>query len=535
MKIAQSVAEVLGEHVVLEVEGIDRMYLNVYVPQLQCEHGVVEFFREHRKQPWASSALMTPITRRFVASLEGYIQEHGIEVVQFRKGQRKDDVMAERLARFTAEEGIVFVGKAQEKVSVFRTEKRRNPRTGQTYPWIVKSTAIVNQFYIYAVDRDFGPFFLKFCSYFPYTGKLCINGHEYAKRQLARKGIRFEALDNGVLSCAAPKRLQEICDGLSAEKIDTLLRKWLRRLPHPFTAADREAGYRYAVSILQAEFSLTQVLDRPVHGRMFFEEVIRENLDLGRPDEVQLLFDRKIIRTTPGRFRTRVVTEGVTPSINVYYKNTRVKQYHKEGRALRTETTINNTWDFRVGKRLHNLPKLREIGFQANRRLLQVERVSHDCIVAEETFRALNGPVVVKGQRASALRFADPKVQALWHALVLFRVHANDFRHADLRRYLAALVGRPENEIGPGAVTYQLRRLRLHGLIERLPQTHRYRVTALGLRAALFCTRSYTRILRPGLAFAVPGHRAIEMPLKRSFDNIEKEIQHWVNKAKLAA
>jgi len=535
MKIAQSVAEVLQQHVMLEVEGMDRMYLNVYVPQLQCEHGVVEFFRVHRQQPWASSALMNPITRRFVAALEAYMQEHGVEVVQFRKGQRKDDVMAEHLAHFTAEEGIVFIGKAQEKVPVFRTEKRRNPKTGQSYPWIVKSTAIVNQFYIYAVDRDFGPFFLKFCSYFPYNAKLCINGHEYAKRQLAQKGIRFQALDNGVLSCADPQRLQQICDALSAERIDALLRKWLRRLPHPFTAADRKAGYRYAISILQAEFSLTQVLDRPVHGRMFFEEVIRENLDLGRPDEVQLRFDRKIIRTTPGRFRTRVVTEGVTPSINVYYKNTRMKQYHKEGRALRTETTINNTWDFRVGKRLHNLPKLREIGFQANRRLLQIERVSHDCIVAEETFRALNGPIEVNGQRASALRFADPKVQALWHALVLFRVQANDFRHADLRRYWAALTGRSEEEITQSAITYQLRRLRLHGLIERLPKTHRYQVTSLGLRAALFCTRSYNRILRPGLAFAIPGHHAIETPLKRSFDSIEKEVQAWVQKAKLAA
>jgi len=311
MKLAQSVAEVLAEHVTLEVEGIDRMYLNVYVPQLQCEHGVVQFFREHRKQPWASSALMSPISRRFVAALDRYVEENGIPVVLFKKGQRKDDVMAERLKEFQAEEGVVFVGKAQEKAPVFRTEKRRNPRSGQNYPWIVKSSAMVNHYYFYAVDRDFGPFFLKFCTYFPYNGKLCINGHEYAKRQLARKEIAFEALDNGVLSCSDPKRLQAICDGLSADKIDTLLRKWLRLLPHPFAAADRKAGYRYAISILQAEFSLTQVLDRPVHGRMFFEEVIRENLDIGRPDEVQLIFGRKILRTTPGRFRTRIITEGV--------------------------------------------------------------------------------------------------------------------------------------------------------------------------------------------------------------------------------
>src|SRR6201997_1629025 len=421
MKVAQSVADVLESHVVLEVEGIDRMYLNVYVPQLQWEYGVVQFFREHRKQPWASSALMNPISRRFVAALEAYAKENGIEVVQFRPGQSKDDVMAERLKKFSAEEGIVFLGKAQEKRAVFRTEKRRNPKTGQSYPWIVKSSAMVNQYYIYAVDRDFGPFFLKFCSYFPYTAKLCLNGHEYAKRQLTRKGIAFEALDNGVLSCADPKRLQAICDGLSAAKIDALLRKWLRLLPHPFTGADRKAGYRYDISILQAEFSTTQVLDRPVHGRLFFEQVIRENLDLGRPDQIELIFNRRIPRNARARFRTRVVTQDVTPSLNVYYKNARIKQYHKENRALRTETTINNTYDFGIGKRLHNLAKLRAIGFAANQRLIEVERLSHDCILSEDTLQAINRPVTAGRQRASSLRFADPGVQALLQALILFR------------------------------------------------------------------------------------------------------------------
>src|SRR5271154_1626003 len=150
--------------------------------------------------------------------------------------------------------------------------------------------------------------------YFPYNAKLCLNGHEYVKRQLAKEGIAFEPLDNGIRSCANPPRLQQICDQLSAAKIDALLRKWLAKLPHPYPAADRKAGYRYDVSILQAEFALTQVLDRPQTGRIFFEEVIRENLDLGRPDQVQLIFERRVSKRTPGRFRTRVLTEGVIPS-----------------------------------------------------------------------------------------------------------------------------------------------------------------------------------------------------------------------------
>ena len=340
------------------------MYLNAIVPLLQCERGIAWFFREYQGYAFASSALMAPMTRAFVESLEGFARSEKLEVVTFEKKQRKDDVAAEYRARFPGEEGTLFVGKAQEKASVFRTGRRRNPQTGASYAWLYRSTAMANQYYFYAIDRDFGPFFLKFCSYFPYNAKLCINGHEYAKRQLERRGIRYEALDNGVLSCEDPAMLQKICDELSAEKIDALFRKWLRRLPHPFTAKDRSKGIRYELSMLQTEFSLTQVLDRPVTGRVFFEEVIRENLDIGRPDQVQLIFVRRIVRqgprATPGRFRTRVITEGVYPSLHVDYKSTRIKQYHKEGRALRTETTINNTRDFGIGKRLHNLPAERK-------------------------------------------------------------------------------------------------------------------------------------------------------------------------------
>ena len=532
--IAQSVSEILSHHVKLTVEGIDRMYLNIYVPRLQCETGIVGFFRHHRGNPLPSSALMKPMSREFVAKLEKFVAEHQIPLVQFHKGQRKDDVMKQHLRQFRKDEGILFVGKAQEKTPVFRTERRRSPKTGQPYPWIVRSTAMVNNYYIYAFDRDFGPFFLKFCSYFPFNAKLCLNGHEYAKRQLVREGIKFEALDNGVLSCANPKRLQKLCDGLSAEKIDGLLRKWLRLLPHPFTGADRQAGYRYDISILQAEFSLTQVLDQPVHGRVFFEQVIRENLDIGRPEQVQLIFNRRITRQTPGLFRTRVVTEDVTPSLHAYYRQTHIKQYHKENRALRTETTINNTYDFSIGKRLHNLPQLREVGFAANRRLLEVERISHDCMITEQAFQTINGPVAAGRQRASGLRFADLKTQSLLHAIVVFRLLVPGFRCADLRNHLAPLTGREPETISQGAITYQLRRLRLHGLIERIPKTFRYRVTQFGLRVALFFTRTYNRLLRPGLAAALPGKPSLETSLQRAFDNLDTKVSEWIKKAQMA-
>jgi hypothetical protein len=535
MSVPRSVAEVLSEHVTLEVEGIDRMYLNVYVPQLQREVGVASFFRFHRGHQFASSALMDPISKTFIGGMESFAREQQIPIVQFRKGERKDEIAAEHLKKFGQEEGVLFIGKAQEKTAVFRTERRRNEQTGGTYPWLVRSTAMVNHFYVYCVDRDFGPFFLKFSTYFPYNAKLCLNGHEYAKRQLAKKGISFEALDNGVLRCDDPKRLQTICDGLSGEKIDALLRKWLRILPHPFVAADRNAGYRYQISILQAEFSLTQVLDRPVTGRVFFEEVIRENLDIGRPSQVQLIFDRRVTRTTPGRFRTRVLTEGVIPSLHVDYKNTRIKQYHKEGRALRTETTINNTRDFGIGKLLKNLPALRQIGFRANRRLLDVQKISHDCAIGEDAFHQVVRPIEVDGQRASALRFGDERVQALFAVLTVFSLQLRGFTNQQMRLLLAQMLGLDPADYSAGRMTYDLRRLRLHGIIERIPCSHRYQLTPDGLRIALFFSRTYARLLRPVLAGIMPQAPPNRSPVRAAFDRLQTAIDACCEEQKLVA
>lgn len=535
MSVARSMAEVLDKHVRLEVEGIDRMYLNVYVPQLQRELGVASFFRFHRGYTFASSALMQPITERFIAKVEQFVKEQRVALVSFEKHQRKDEVMKEHLAKFTATEGVLFVGKAQEKAPVFRTERRRDPKTGQPFPWIVRATAMVNHFYFYCVDEDFGPFFLKFCSYFPYNAKLCLNGHEYMKCQLRKARIAYEALDNGVLSCAQPQRLAAISESLTAERIDALLRKWLRRLPHPFTAKDRAAGYRYDISILQAEFSLTQVLDQPVNGRVFFEEVIRENLDIGRPAQVQLIFDRRITRRTPGRFRTRVITEGVTPSLHVDYKRTRIKQYFKEGRALRTETTINNAYDFEIGKRLKNLPRLRKIGFAANRRLLTVQRLTHDCLMAEHAFNRVQRPLQVDGQRASALPFATARVQQLLSALLPFRLLPRGFANADLREQLARLQGIPPQQLSAGRMTYELRRLRMHGLIERIRGSHRYRLTQFGLRLALFFTRAYNRLLRPGFAAVLPDACNQNSRLRASFQHLENTMDHLCQQIRLAA
>ena len=188
---------------------------------------------------------------------------------------------------------------------------------------------------------------------------------------------------------------------------------------------------------------------------------------------------------------------------------------------MRTETTINNTRDFYIGKSLRNLPALRQIGFQANRRLLQVEHISHDCLLSEELFQKVNHPIQVDSQRASALRFGDPQLQVLCSALLLFQLLPTGFSNRSLRENLAPLLGQQPADLTPGRMTYHLRRLRLHGMIERLPNSHRYRLTDLGLRTAWFFTRTYSRILRPGLGRILPELSAPNGALRRCSGSAE--------------
>ena len=534
MKVARSASEILAEHTTLELECIDRMYLNVYVPMLQSGAGVAWFFRKVRGNPVPSSALMAPLTNRFVAGLKRFAADRGIDVVRFERHERKDDRTRAYLRGFESDEGVLYIGVAQEKTRVVRTERRVDPVHGP-YPWLVSSTAMVNHYYVCLVDAEFGPLFVKFCSYFPYNAKLCINGHEYLKRQLSRRGVTFEALDNGIASCAEPDLMRRLADGLDAARIDALLRKWLARLPHPFTSADRAAGVRYDISVLQAEFALTQVFDRPVQGRVFFEEVMRENLDLGRPENVQLIFDRRVSRRTPSRYRTRVITDGVIPSLHVDYKHSRTKQYHKEGRALRTETVINDTYDFDVGRRLKNLEALKAIGFAANRRLLGVQRISHDCGIGTERFEDLHASRVVAGQRASALRFGDPRVQALFAALMAFRLLPEGFTNRDLRETVAPLMGLPVADYHRNRTTYDLRRLRLRGLVERIPHTRRYRVTEDGVRTALCYHRTHARVMKPVIAVSFDPAAHNTSRLRRVIDAFDNDIDRLWKGRQLAA
>jgi hypothetical protein len=530
-----NVAEIIKEHVTLEVNCVDRLYLNGYVPRLQHDGGVIGFLCRARGQKIPSPAVLGQITQAFKTRLQAWCRTRGIPWIEFKKGERKDDVVEKYRQRFSAAAGVVLVGVAQERASGWTATKTQQGRSVHfTYR---RKAVCVNHYYIYLIDPEWGPAFIKVCGYAPYALKLCLNGHEWAKRQLTKRGIAFTALDNGVHTCADPAALQALCDSLSAADIEAFFARWLRRLPLPLTAEDHAAGFAYQLSLLQMEVSRTQVFDRPLRGRQFFEEVIRDNLDLGRPSRVQLLFPRKITRATPGRFSTRVVTHGVAPSIHIEYKRCHIKQYFKEERALRTETTFNDTYDFGVGRGLRNFGYLRTLGQHINSRLLELEHTAHDCGLAAAQLADLVLPSQTpQGQPAPALKFGQPRVTALLGALCLFVCTPEGITNRRLRPLVAQLLGEPEAAYTTRQMGYDLRRLVRKSLLRRVPGKLCYTLTPYGRRVALFLTKVHSRVLRPGLQ-ALDARIASQAPppLRTAFTALDAATDSLINEARLAA
>lgn len=527
-----TIAEILEGHVTLAVESVDRLYLNGYVPSLSTPGGLTTFMREHLDKPIPSPAVLGQVTRRFRDQVQAFAAENEIPLIHFERGERKDD-RANQMRRERGVHGeVVFIGVAQEKAKTF--SGRKAPQKGpHWFDYTRDKTVCVNHYYFYVDDEEFGPAFVKVCSYAPWALKVCLNGHEWAKRQLDKQGIAYTALDNGFLECADASALQKVCDALGPQDIEAFLARWLERLPMPLTSEDRAAGYDWKLSIWQMEVSLTQVFDRPVRGREFFEEVMRDNLDLGRPDRVQLIFERRIVPSTPGKFRTRVIQDGVLPSLHIEYKSFDLKQYFKEGRALRTEGTFRDPRDFNVNKGLSNFGYLQQIGRQINRRLLEVEQVSQNCGLSADGIERVVQPTVDKdGQKAPGLRFGDPRVMALMLTLSLFTHLINGFRNQDLRRAVADLLGLTMKTYTAQQTTYDLRRLCRKGLVHRRAGTQRYVVTPYGWKVARLYARLDARVFRPALT-ALEG-QSVDAPtpkLAQALAKVDHELDTLISSA----
>ena len=527
------VNDILAGHVGLDLECFDRIYLNGWVPTLQVPGQVVGFLTGHLGFPIPSPAILERIGLQFRKAVVEFARDNDIPVVRFAKGQRKLEMMRPHLDRLirAGGTGVAAIGVAQEFQRVFTGTTYHPDEGGQGLPRFgyAKADRRVTAYYFYLVDEAFGPAFVKICAYFPYPIKIWLNGHEYAKRRAAAAGIAFTELENGFATTDDPAGLQGLCDTLSAGVIRVFCERWWARLPLPLTEADRAKGYWWDIAMRQVEVSRTIVFDAPRHARGFFEALCTDNLDIGRPEEMQLVFARRVATAPMGGYRTRLLRRGDEVILNAFFRHSRVKSYLKGGRAFRIETVINDTGDLGLLRGLTHLEELSVKARDVNRRMLDAFRVGQGCVLASPAFERVARPTICDGRRAPALRFGDPRVMALAGALCAVVHTITGFTNRSLRAQVSTLLGEPYST---SQMTYDLRRLRLKGLIIRLPHSNNYVLTKEGQRVAIFYTKLHNRLLRPLLAAHNPP---APLPLRQALKVINRHVDDYISQARMTA
>ena len=504
-------AHMVAGHVGLDVSCLDRIYLNGYCPGLQTPGGVIYFLHTVRGKAFASPAVMEQIGNKFRADIKGWAAASQIPVIAFKAGERKVEVMRPLLDQAAAagRSRVVAVGCAQEFQQVWTATKRETDPAKSPQFAYTRQQRRVSVFYLYIWDEDFGDGFIKICTYFPYPIKVWVNGHEWAKRQAVKAGLGFTALSNGFASCPDPALLQTICDRLGPEHIQAWFDRWTAAIPLPLSGADREAGFWWELSMRQIETSRTLVFDDGCHARAFFEALLADNMDLGRPHNVELLFRRGQTRgahatgAPRGGFRTAIDRYCDLVTMNVFYKHSRLKHYLKDGRALRIETVVNNPTDLRCNRRLTNLPELQEKARAINDLLLETETVGQGTVLVSPVIERITKPTVTdEGRKAPALRFGDLRVQALAGVIANLLLAATGITNRHLRVLMTGLLGHPYST---NQASYDLARLRTNGLIARVPCRNRYTLTRDGLAFAHIYTKVYEHVLRPLMAPDAPN------------------------------
>jgi hypothetical protein len=531
-------ADMVAGHVALDISCLDRLYLTGFVAKLQTAGGVIYFLHDHRGKPIASPALFEPIGAKLRREMKGWAQASSIPVIAFKAGERKTDVMAPYLeaAAAAGQSKVVALGCAQEFQFVW-TARRRDTAPGRCPQFsFTREQRRVSVFYVYVFDERVGPGFIKICTYFPYPVKAWLNGHEWAKRQALAAGIGFTELSNGFASCDDPVLLQRICDTLTPGAVQAWFERWMAVLPLPLNAADRAAGFWWELSMRQVETSRTLVFDDDVHARAFFEALLAENMDLGRPENVELLFrrgqrlGRPTIPPAGGGFKTKIDRYCDLVTLNVFYKNSRLKQYLKDGVALRIETVVNDPKDLRCNRLLHNLPDLQARARAINARLLETETVGQGTALVSPVIERITKPTVTDdGRKAPALRFGDLRVQALAGAIASMLMAVTGITSKTLRGSMTGLLNRPYSM---NQASYDLSRLARNGLITRVPGRNRYILTRDGLLFACFYTKIYDHVLRPLMA---PGRPNAPPQLAAALATIEHAVATSIARARLPA
>jgi len=474
----------------------DRILLNGIIQPFQQEERVVGFFNTYRKLYPVSRNVLREIASQFHNWVKDRSQKWQAPILEAPSG-RRDDFVDRYFKRAKADQ-VVCILKAREPARIMTaigTQKENRWHLELKQRW-------VEQYNFYLNDRQWGRMFVRVCPYFPFSARLCLNQHHWLAHRLRQHGIRFEQPGNAFLSCSDPQALQKLADSLTAQDLIRCGQKWLAQLTPFFTEPERrQAGVQHRLFFSQVEYCDNLIFARRAALDQLGDRLLDANRTIGQPNKLTLIFGRKITQRHSGKLQTVIEDLNLpNPVMRSHYKNGFIKQYVRDHRLLRTEAATNNVNDYNLGKAMENLPQLRQTLQRITDRYLEVQQDILESFVDRGQLQKLSEPTLLaNGKRIPGLKLDHPRQLALMQALVRFShiAAAALFTTAELHADTAEALGRSLTDYKLGSLRYDLSKLRAKKLVEKVPHSRRYRLTAEGYRICVIYLKLFQRIYAP--------------------------------------
>lgn len=506
----------------------DRILLNGIIQPFQQEERVVGFFNTYRQVYPVSRDVLRDIAAQFHNWAKNRSQRWDVPILDAPVGRR--DEFVDPYFKRAKTDAVVCIVKCREPARILtaigkKPENRWHLEFKQRW---------VDQYNFYLNDSDWGRMFVRLCPYFPFSARLCLNQHHWIAQHLCQQRIHFQQCSNAFIRCADTTALQDIADSLTARDLTRCGQKWLTKLTPFFTERERrEAGVQHRLFFAQVEYCDNLIFSRRAALDALGDRLLDANRTIGQPNKLTVIFGHRITERYRGKLQTVIEDMNLpNPVIRSHYKNGFIKQYVRDNRLLRTEAATNNVNDYRVAKATDNLPELRQTLQRITDRYLDIQQDILESFVDRGQLRHLREPTLLaNGKRVPGLKLDHPRQLALMHALVRFsHVPAGDtFSSAEIHPDTAAALGRTTAEYTLGSLRYDLSKLRAKHLVEKLPNSRRYRLTAEGYRICLVYLKLFERIYAPltsGIMAPAKGDRLLPESRTTQLDKLYRAVVH---------
>jgi hypothetical protein len=495
----------------------DRILLNGLIQPFQQPERVVGFFNTYRRLYPVTRHLLRGIADHFQQWLKGWTERANIPVLEAPEGRR--DEFVDPYFKRAKPDAVVLVIKAREPARIMiaigdKTANRWHLQFAQR--WVV-------QYNVYINDSRWGRMFVRMCPYLPFSARVCLNQHHWLANRMREEGINFRQCSNAFLTCAAPKRLQELADQLTVRDLVACGQKWLARLTPFFTWRERQqAGCQHRLFFSQVEYCDNLIFKRRAALDSLGQRLLDANRTIGQPEKITTIFGRRVTKHYRGKLQTEIEDLHLpNPVIRSHYRNGFVKQYVRDHLILRTEPASNNVNDYGLNKAVENLAPLRQRLSAITDNYLNVQQDILETFIDRGQLRTLTEPTITAtGKRIPGLKIDHPRQLALMHALVRFAHIAAGgiFTTTEIYPHVLEALGCAPADFTLAALRYDLSKLRAKGLIAKLPRSRRYRLLPEGYSICLVFLKLFERIYAPltaGLLNPVKGDAGLP-PQKRS-------------------